>query len=142
MTGKQAYLEFLKSPFWRHISRLKKKQVGRCERCGIRRRLQAHHHTYPDDWYQTKLTDLTVLCDGCHSKIHGKLPVRGFWCDDLDVDNFYAWVGILMSGKLAHGMGLNRWDKKHIRRALILHGHHPAVTCAVSNIFKLWRVFQ
>lgn len=71
MTPKERYAEFLKSEFWIGLSRRKRRMVGRCERCGGRRYLQAHHRFYREDWFQTELGDLEVLCRRCHAKHHG-----------------------------------------------------------------------
>lgn len=70
MTGKQAYREFLKSRFWLELSAKKRAMVGRCERCKCRSFLQSHHVRYPENWYDTTLEDLEVLCRKCHRKEH------------------------------------------------------------------------
>lgn len=69
--GKELYYDFLLSDFWIELSRLKRKLVSKCERCGSDNRLQAHHLRYPDNWFDTKLSDLKVLCRECHEKEHG-----------------------------------------------------------------------
>lgn len=79
MKTKDAYREFLKSDFWRKLTKLKKETVGHCERCGSRRCLQSHHRFYRDDWFQTQESDLEVLCRTCHKKHHkrpGKEPKK------------------------------------------------------------------
>lgn len=74
-SAKQAYREFLDSNFWKKLSREKKKSVGnRCERCGGSKRLQAHHRHYLDDWHETTLDDLIILCRVCHATEHGLNP--------------------------------------------------------------------
>ena len=73
MTNRQvAYRGFLASAFWRELSARKRARVGRCERCGRRGGLQAHHHRYPEDWFDTTERDLTVLCADCHARAHRK----------------------------------------------------------------------
>lgn len=68
---KENYELFLRSDFWIELSARKKKLVKKCERCGSRRNLQSHHKVYPDNWYQTTLEMLEVLCRACHKKEHG-----------------------------------------------------------------------
>lgn len=69
---KELYRMFLDSDFWRDLSSRKRELVGRCEACGETRRLQAHHKRYPNNWFDTTLDDLTVLCRFCHERKHGK----------------------------------------------------------------------
>lgn len=71
-TTKELYAEFLGSDFWVCLSRQKRKQVGKCERCGSKHRLQSHHVRYPENWFDTRLEDLEVLCRKCHARHHGK----------------------------------------------------------------------
>ena len=69
--SKVNYYAYLKSDKWKE----KRKQVleiarGKCEKCG-KLASEVHHETYKrlgHEW----LIDLTALCRGCHSKIHGK----------------------------------------------------------------------
>lgn len=67
---------FLDSDWWINLSRLKRRQVGKCERCGVVITLQSHHIHYPDNWFDTRLEDLEVLCCSCHEKEHGIVPVK------------------------------------------------------------------
>lgn len=67
---KEAYAEFLASAFWVELSRRVRRRRKRCARCGSRKRLQAHHKFYRDDWYQTQEGDLEVLCRACHEAEH------------------------------------------------------------------------
>lgn len=62
---------FLDCDWWRALSRRKRKGVGRCERCHTKKRLQAHHKHYPDNWFDTTEADLEVLCRKCHKQEHG-----------------------------------------------------------------------
>lgn len=49
--------------------------VGKCERCPATKSLQSHHLFYRDDWFQTQIEDLEVLCDLCHEEEHlGPMP--------------------------------------------------------------------
>lgn len=82
--GKELYYDFLLSDFWIELSRLKRKLVSKCERCGSDNRLQAHHLRYPDNWFDTKLSDLKVLCRECHEKEHGISHVKDV---DLAIDD-------------------------------------------------------
>jgi hypothetical protein len=67
----KAYREFLQSAFWVNLSETVRKKAGRCKRCKSKAHLQAHHKRYPEDWYQTRESDLEVLCRKCHAKVHG-----------------------------------------------------------------------
>lgn len=69
--GQRAYREFLRSEFWQNLSVSVRRKAGKCKRCGRRDSLQAHHHRYPKNWYETRESDLVVLCRGCHRKAHG-----------------------------------------------------------------------
>lgn len=64
------YVEYMQSDFWRakrHAFLSSKK--WRCERCGARKRLQAHHKTYANLGNE-KFEDLEALCYSCHAKVH------------------------------------------------------------------------
>lgn len=73
------YYEYLNSLEWFEKKSLKLEEVGyRCQLCNSPFNLDVHHRTYvrvPNE----PLTDLTVLCRGCHSRFHqngrtGKWP--------------------------------------------------------------------
>lgn len=68
---KENYALFLESPFWKELSARKRAAVGKCETCGSKSNLQAHHHRYPSNWWESSESDLTVLCRPCHEKTHG-----------------------------------------------------------------------
>lgn len=78
MSTSEEYKEFLASVFWANLSDSCKHRAGRkCERCGSKHMLQAHHRFYRDDWYSTQLGDLECLCRDCHKKEHGiKVKVK------------------------------------------------------------------
>lgn len=75
MDGKAKYRKFLKSEFWKELSARKKSMVRKCQECGRKDRLQAHHVIYRDNWYETRLEDLRVLCRKCHMVEHGMIFV-------------------------------------------------------------------
>ena len=66
----QLYGMFLRCDWWINLSRLKRSLAGKCERCGCKRKLQSHHRRYPENWFDTKLSDLEVLCRDCHENEH------------------------------------------------------------------------
>ena len=73
------YRQFLQTPFWRDLSRRKKREAGyRCSECGSSQRLECHHLRYPANWFDTDLIDLEVLCRGCHKKRHSKTGIRSW----------------------------------------------------------------
>lgn len=69
--SKELYAEFILSDFWIELSRRKRELVGKCQRCGSRDRLQAHHIRYTPNLFDVKMDDLVVLCRHCHEKEHG-----------------------------------------------------------------------
>mgnify|MGYP001615638009 CR=1 FL=1 len=65
--------EYYKSPEWQR-RRLEAMQYAdfRCQLCNANaKQLHVHPRTY-DNFKNEPPTDLTVLCDGCHAKFHGK----------------------------------------------------------------------
>lgn len=72
LSSKERYALFLESDFWKELSRRKRLIVGRCERCGCRNNLQSHHRFYRENWFDTILSDLEVLCRRCHENHHQK----------------------------------------------------------------------
>lgn len=73
--SKEAYQQFLLSPFWRDIRARKIALNPRCERCSSRQNLQCHHKFYRQRWEDTAVEDLETLCRSCHKK-HHDLPKR------------------------------------------------------------------
>lgn len=67
----ELYAIFLGSDWWIGLSRAKRRMVKRCEKCEATRNLQSHHIRYPDNWFDTRMDDLMVLCRLCHEKEHG-----------------------------------------------------------------------
>lgn len=67
---KEAYQEFLLTPFWLDLTARKKKLVPKCERCGSSEWLESHHRFYRPSWFDTQLEDLEVLCFDCHRLEH------------------------------------------------------------------------
>jgi 5-methylcytosine-specific restriction endonuclease McrA len=71
---RKAYLKFLASDFWIELSQRKKGIEGKCEECGSTNGLSAHHLFYRENWYDTQIGDLKVLCRSCHRKAHSQEP--------------------------------------------------------------------
>lgn len=72
--GKAEYIAFLKTDFWLDLSSAKKESVGNCcAMCGRTENLQCHHRFYRQSWFDTRITDLIVLCAQCHKQIHNAL---------------------------------------------------------------------
>jgi 5-methylcytosine-specific restriction endonuclease McrA len=72
------YFDFLRTPYWRIVSRHVRIQRGACNRCGARSGLQAHHLTYEHHgWEHEHLDDLEVLCRDCHRVEHRQVPTAG-----------------------------------------------------------------
>ncbi len=68
---KELYRMFLASDWWIALSRRKRRKVGKCERCGSKVMLQAHHKVYRENWFDTTLEDLECVCRKCHLEEHG-----------------------------------------------------------------------
>lgn len=75
LPARELYAMFLDSDWWIELSRMKRRMVGKCERCGCKKMLQSHHRRYPDNWFDTRLSDLEVLCRDCHEKEHHRSKV-------------------------------------------------------------------
>ncbi len=68
--SKLPYPEFLKTPEWRQIREAALERAGhRCQVCNSADELQVHHRDYSNKPLEM-LSDLTVLCDGCHGIFH------------------------------------------------------------------------
>jgi hypothetical protein len=66
------YRDYLKTAHWQ----LKRQEAitsasNRCQLCNSAERLEVHHRTYERRGHELP-EDLTVLCDKCHGKFHGK----------------------------------------------------------------------
>jgi len=66
------YKNFLKTLYWRVVSRYVKWKNPTCSLCGSDQNLNVHHKTYENRGreYLTWKKDLIVLCDNCHKKFH------------------------------------------------------------------------
>jgi len=70
------YKSYLQSPEWE-----RRRQAAfdyadhRCQVCYSNIKIQAHHRTY-ERLGAERPSDLTVLCDDCHAKYHGKMSRR------------------------------------------------------------------
>lgn len=70
--NKAEYQAYLNSPRWQAIrKRLYREYEYKCAMCGSSINLNVHHITY-ENLGEEKDEDLTVLCQQCHSDIHGK----------------------------------------------------------------------
>lgn len=69
------YREYLDSPQWAKKRRKAHKHYGgKCCRCGSRDRLAVHHRHYRT-LFREAMTDLELLCFGCHANEHeGQKP--------------------------------------------------------------------
>ena len=64
------YHQYLKSEKWKNKREKKLKQAEyHCQICYSPRMLQVHHRTYARIGNE-KLSDLVVLCKGCHNLFH------------------------------------------------------------------------
>jgi hypothetical protein len=63
--------EYLHSEPWKQLRMQKICSVNKCENCGSSLCLDVHHLNYKN-LYDVELSDLQVLCRGCHIKEHDK----------------------------------------------------------------------
>lgn len=69
------YYDFLETKYWKVISRyVKCRQNYKCQLCGSKDNLNAHHRNYDRRGKEHKYwqEDLIVLCQDCHEKFHNK----------------------------------------------------------------------
>lgn len=68
------YEDYLKTDYWKEVSRLVKKRAGfKCQMCNSPHDLAAHHRTYEHRGSEMDhLDDLICLCRRCHAIFHGK----------------------------------------------------------------------
>lgn len=72
LLARMPYDAYLRSSHWRWIREVALDFYGRsCALCGSTRRIEVHHRTYERRGREL-LSDLTVLCDDCHARFHGK----------------------------------------------------------------------
>lgn len=70
---RRAYVSYLKSPAWKSKrAKVKLRDGGRCRLCGNGGLgLEVHHLTY-ERFGAEHLSDLILLCHGCHAEIHAQ----------------------------------------------------------------------
>jgi hypothetical protein len=67
------YTTFMASPEWRRQrERVLRRDGHRCQGCGGRRGLEAHHLWYAKPLPDTPDWGITTLCAGCHTATHGR----------------------------------------------------------------------
>lgn len=73
------YYDFLKTPYWKTISRrVKAASSWTCRDCGAKSDLQTHHKSYDFHGKEHLFweTELVCLCKKCHSDIHEKINLH------------------------------------------------------------------
>ena len=61
---------YLRSAHWKRTAKAARRRAGgRCERCGMRGRLDVHHRSYARLWRE-RPGDLEALCRRCHRLEH------------------------------------------------------------------------
>ena len=134
MNRRKAYREFLKTEFWINISKFKRSQVGMCESCGSPEHLQCHHKFYRENWFDTRLEDLVVLCRSCHRKEHGITRVRFMICrGDVRFSRFVHWVDRLTSRIITTGKRLKKRERLYLESAV---GMDSCMDFHVRNAIK------
>lgn len=120
MTGRKKYRLFLQGDLWKSLSQAKKRGVSRCQNCGKKSRfLECHHVKYPENWEDTQVTDLVVLCRRCHKRIHGIYTRQ--WIEHrarTARENAIFHRTHCLSVKLAGGRELRERDRKFLHWAI------------------------
>ena len=135
------YQRFLKTDFWKNLADAKKLLVGQCEECGSTENLEAHHVTYPSNWFDSTQEHLQVLCRKHHRKAHG-LPCwtiigRIFpYSPDERFNRFMHWTDYLRSRIILREIPLRDRERRYLCAAL---ENYPPTK---SNRCMAWHVAQ
>lgn len=87
-TKRIPYNRYLVSPEWFALRQAKFSESGRvCSNCGGTGILHVHHIRYSPNREDTQLSDLMVLCEGCHSDIHKAIKLIGIRRHSVGPDN-------------------------------------------------------
>ena len=134
---KREYREFLKSDFWKKLSSEKRRLVGRCEQCRSTNGLQSHHVRYPDNWHDSTLEDLKVLCRKCHAKEHGITLLETPFIihrDDIRFSAFLYRCHCLIQ-KMIEGRGdLRDRDEKFLKKAERIYPPKKKDSCMAFHV--------
>ena len=66
------YEEYLQSSHWKTLRKIMLESAGwKCKLCEAKGNLHVHHLNY-ENLGEELISDLVVLCNPCHRKIHGK----------------------------------------------------------------------
>ena len=69
-THKRKYLKYLDSVEWANIKiDFKQYKGNKCELCNSTKKLHIHHKTYKR-LFKEEYSDLMLVCEVCHNKIH------------------------------------------------------------------------
>lgn len=149
--GQKAYREFLKTDFWKSLASEKKRKVGKCEECGSVEGLQAHHVTYPKDWFDSTLEHLKVLCRKHHMNEHGllyreyKVVGRIFpYREDERYNRFMHYTDYLRRRIICIGIHLKPREVRYLHAALAAYPPKERDSCMnyhVTRTFeedKIW----
>ena len=134
--GQRAYREFLSTDFWKEISAEKRRLVGKCEKCGSTRKLQAHHVRYPSNWFDTKLDDLQVLCRIHHEVEHfgerSFLPNGRPWDEQWLLDLTHR-----LNLRLQSGFKLKQSQASVLINLARKYGKDSCLRFHIRNVFRL-----
>ncbi len=72
MAPKRPRLRLEPEAYQRLTRQVLQRDGWRCQRCGTRRHLQAHHLTHPSQQGEDAETNLITLCSQCHGAAHGR----------------------------------------------------------------------
>lgn len=138
--AQKAYRQFLKSQFWKELSARVKAGRSRCQDCRKRRPLQAHHVRYPDNWYDTKESDLRLLCRVCHLKRHGfEVVVNGVMPYRGDPFDLVIHRTVMLRRKLESWRPLRDRDRKFLDKAQRLFTPTDTDRCVQFHCQQVYR---
>jgi hypothetical protein len=102
---RQEYADYLNSPEWKELrKRAYARSQHKCELCGGAASA-VHHIQYPKHYTEDNLFNLMVVCESCHSKLHG---LFGVWSvlTDKDLENLVSHGATLVLCADARGSTL------------------------------------
>lgn len=143
MTKRQyEYREFLKSDFWKSFSNAKKESVGgKCEKCGAKKSLNAHHVVYRNPWTAVRMEDLIVLCRKCHRKAHGiKKPRKSKTQKEFEVTFWFCQdIHQIVNRTVYSGTPMRKGQKKFLRHVAAMFPDNGGVVLRVLRGLEMNR---
>lgn len=98
--------KYLKSEEWQTVRiEAMAREKGKCQICGVQNLSNdAHHVWYPESIWDTKSTQLAILCRACHDFIHTMMPECKTNDEEVGLSNWLKFRNALMAWRAA------KWD--------------------------------